>query len=455
MNRLLSTAFSLTALVICFCSCSQRRAGALTGQEIASFRSIPVDTALQKRLSGEDFLMAALDSSCADALDTACTYFVHSRGITNQGNSGRCWYFSVMNILRQRMISDYDLDGFEFSECYAQFWDLLEKSNHFLEEVIAARDEKLSSQTNEWLFRKPVGDGGHFLNAAYLTDKYGLVPYEVMPDTYAAANNLHLMSELRTLLRRGGLHLRECRPAETDSIKRQILEDVWKLLCLNLGTPPSQFQYSLCDRKGDSVSTGTYTPLSFRDTFVKTNLLADYAVIMNDSSRPYHRMYTVRESRNSYEYPDWTFLNLPVEEIEALGVASLRGGDMFYFTCDTYKDALQDQGIYDTGLYPVDSLLGIRSAMSKDELILSGEITSAHALAMTGVRLSSSGKPISWVVENSFGYERGFGGYCVMSAHWFERYMLRMAVPRKYLSPEQQRCLSMRPKPIPAWNLSY
>jgi len=48
--------------------------------------------------------------------------------ITNQKNSGRCWVFAALNVIRVPFMQQHNLDEFEFSQAYLFFWD---KVRHF------------------------------------------------------------------------------------------------------------------------------------------------------------------------------------------------------------------------------------------------------------------------------------------------------------------------------------
>ena len=57
--------------------------------------------------------------------------------ITNQQNSGRCWLFAFLNIIRFKMIQKYNLlPSFEFSQNYLFFYDKLEKANYYLNFIL-------------------------------------------------------------------------------------------------------------------------------------------------------------------------------------------------------------------------------------------------------------------------------------------------------------------------------
>jgi bleomycin hydrolase len=333
------------------------------------------DKSLVEKLRNCDILNTVTDSSVLASADTSCTYRVHWSGVTDQKNSGRCWIFSTFNILRAEVIDKYDLDGFEFSQTYIQFWDLMEKSNHFLENVIRYRHQPIDNRMNAWLFNKPFGDGGHFMNAAHIIDKYGVVPQEIMPERYSSTDNKKLMNLVRKVLRGYSMDIRRAPRSKVAGLKLAALTDVYTILCETLGTPPTEFDYSFkahsaashtvdpqtaavagpisfmasVDSKVATRSTPSwhYTPLTFRDAFIKHNLESDYVVLMNDPNLKYYRTYRVDESRNCYEYADWTFLNLPMSDLEKLGIASLKGGSMFYFSADTDKDGQDAAGVYD------------------------------------------------------------------------------------------------------------
>ena len=369
--------------------------------------------------------------------DTAgLNVFLRSSGIQNQAESGRCWYFSTANVLRGDL---------EFSVVYPYFWDMMEKANLFLVRAWEHRKEAIDSRYNETIFRRPTWDGGHFMGAVHLIEKYGVVPSSAMPETFTSQNSASLLRELRKLLRAYGLKMRST--TDPEAVRAAALADVRRVLTATLGEPPASF----------SFEGREYTPASFRDAFVAPGLGDRYVMLMNDPRLPYNKMYRVEGSRQAADGQDWTFLNLPVEELEFYGLASLMEGEKFYFTVDTYQDALADEGVYDSSLFPLDSLLGVHTAMTKAELFDSRDISSAHAMAMCGVRyIPRSGFRdivVDWVAENSFGLGRGAGGYIQMSADWWRRYMFRMAIDRKFLPEPLEALLDSTPEVIPYWNV--
>ena len=399
-------------------------AGSGAGAGLRAVAPVSLDAAARARLA---------DAGAPERADTAgFDVFLPSSGITDQKSSGRCWFFSTANVLR---------GGQEFSQSYAYFYDMLEKANLFLVRAWNHRKEALDSRYNETLFRRPTWDGGHFMNAVYLIEKYGVVPSVVMPESYDALHSADLLREMRTLLRSYGLKMRGS--SDPEALRLQALADVRALLVSALGTPPAEFEWE--GRR--------WTPLSWRDALGLTGLRERFVMLMNDPTRAYYKMYRVQDSTAAADDAEWTFLNLPVEELEALGVASLRGGDRFYFTCDTYKDALADEGIYDLALALPGAAEGGSWHMDKEELFLSRDVSSAHAMAMCGFQLGPDGTVARWLSENSFGLARGCDGYVTLTGPWWRRFMFRMALDRKYLSPDLSSLLQQTPEVIPYWNI--
>ncbi|MBR0082839.1 MAG: amidohydrolase [Bacteroidales bacterium] len=373
------------------------------------------------------------ESGAAMRADTlGLDVFLPASGITDQAGSGRCWYFSTANVLR---------GGRHFSTAYGYFYDMLEKANLFLVNIWEHRKEPLDSRFNETLLRRPTWDGGQFMNALYLIDKYGIVPQEAMPDTETALNSGPLLASMRTLLRSYALRLRES--SDPEAVRAEALSEAWKLLSRTLGTPPERF----------TLEGREWTPLEWRDALGLGDLKDRYVILMNDPTRPYGKVYRVQGSRSAADAPEWTFLNLSAEDLEVIGMRSLRASRKFYFTVDTYKDALADEGIYDTRLAIEGAREGEAWHMSKEQLFLSRDVSSAHAMAMCGVQTGADGKVVRWVAENSFGLSRGQDGYIQMEAAWWRRYMFRMAVEKECLSEQQLKLAGGTPELIPYWNL--
>ena len=382
---------------------------------------------------------------------------VPSKGISDQKQSGRCWLFSGLNVMRSKMIKNYSLGEFQFSQAYVFFYDQLEKSNLFLQAVVDNAKDPIDSQQNAWLFQHPLSDGGTFCGVRDLVSKYGLVPAEVMPET-TSANNTSRMSQLISLkLREFALELRSMvaagkKPAAIEARKAEQLSTVWHMLSICLGTPPEKFTWTRRDASGKAVDTRDYTPRQFFEEYVGGDLKNDFVMLMNDPSRPYYKVYTVDMDRHVYDAPDWTYLNLPMDEIEDIAIASIKDSTMMYMSCDVGKFYDAKSGVLSLDNYDYGELLGTTFGMNKADRIRTGASASSHAMTLMAVDLATDGKAMKWKVENSWGPTAGQKGHLIMTDGWFREYLFRLVPEKKYVPEATLQLMNQTPVRLPAWD---
>ena len=227
------------------------------------------------------------------------------------------------------MIDKYELPGMEFSQNYLFFYDQLEKANLFLQGVIDTKDLPFEDRKVDWLFTNPLSDGGQFTGVSNLITKYGLVPAEAMPETYQANNTSQMATLLKLKLREQGLDLREAAAKGANAKKLQAmkvdqLKDIYRMLALCLGEPVKEFEWIRCDKSNKIVSRKTYTPKSFYDEFIGEDLENNYIMIMNDPCREYGKVYEIDYDRHVYDGHNWVYINLPVERIKEMAIASIK-----------------------------------------------------------------------------------------------------------------------------------
>ena len=382
---------------------------------------------------------------------------VQSSGIADQKQSGRCWLFTGLNVLRAQLMTREKSGTFFFSQNYSFFWDQLEKSNLFLEGIIETRKLPVNDAKVEWLFKNPINDGGQFTGISDNLYKYGVVPAEVMPET-ASSNNTKLLGKmLARTLRQTGIQLRKASEkgeslAQLRKRKEDGLKKVYRLLSLNLGVPPTSFSYTLKDKDGKVISTETYTPLSFYERFVGADLRGQFVMLMNDPSRPYNKVYEIEYDRHAYDGKNWTYINLPMDEIKQMAIASLKDNTMMYYSCDVGRELNSSKGIAALDNYDYASLLGYPFDMDKAERIQTFDSGSTHAMTLKAVDLDASGKPVKWKVENSWGEKTGVKGHIIMTDAWFDAYTFRLVVNKKYATQKVLDLLKTKPVQLPAWD---
>ena len=422
----------------------------------SSYKNTSADKAIRNAIGGTDIRKLSLNQENQQGLDTDFSIKVESKGITDQQSSGRCWLFTGLNVMRAKAIARYNLPSLEFSQAYSFFWDQLEKSNLFLQGVIDTAKEPMSNQTVEWLFKHPLSDGGTFTGVADIVSKYGLVPKEVMPETYSSEHTSQMSSLIGLKLKEYGLELRESVQKGMDvkkieARKTEMLETVYRILVLNLGVPPTEFDYVRKDIKGNPVETEHHTPMSFLEKYGDKNLLTNYVMVMNDPSREYYKCYEIDFDRHCYDGKNWTYVNLPVEEIKEMAIASLKDSTRMYFSSDvTQLDS--KRGLLDVNNYDFGSLLGTTFGMDKKQRIQTFASMSAHAMTLMAVDLDENGKPKKWMVENSWGAQSGYKGHLIMTDEWFNEYMFRLVLETKYVPKKVLDIFKQKPVRLPAWD---
>ena len=426
----------------------------MLAQISATYEDNGYDRAISNALAATSISVLAVNADNAAMIDTHFSDRVKTKGITDQKSSGRCWLFTGLNVLRAKMIDKYDLPGMEFSQSYLFFYDQLEKANLFLQGVIDTRKLPFEDRQVDWLFSNPLSDGGQFTGVSNLITKYGLVPAEAMPETFQANNTSQMANLLKLKLREFGLELRaaaKARPAELQEMKVRQLSEIYRMLALCLGEPVKEFEWTRCDRDNNIVSRATYTPMGFYQEFIGEDLENNYVMIMNDPTREYGKVYEIDYDRHVYDGHNWLYINLPVERIKEMAIASIKDNVAMYFSCDVGKFYNSKKGTLDIANFDYASLMGVTFGMDKKQRVQTHASGSSHAMTLIAVDIVD-GEPVKWMVENSWGPASGYKGCLIMTDEWFDEYMFRLVVEKKYVPEDVLKMLDQEPVMLPAWD---
>ena len=472
--------FFLTAVFAAFSAVvvsAQQPAGGLSPEMLeqisATYEDNAYDKAISNALAGTSIATLAINADNAAMIDTHFSDRVRTKGITDQQSSGRCWLFTGLNVLRAKMIDKYGLPGMEFSQNYLFFYDQLEKANLFLQGVIDTKELPFDDRKVDWLFSNPLSDGGQFTGVSNLIMKYGLVPAEAMLETYQANNTSQMANLLKLKLREDGLALRKAYEeayekgkklpkkdagklmdkvnADLQQMKIAQLSEIYRMLALCLGEPVKEFEWTRCDKDNKIVDRRTYTPKSFYDEYIGEDLENNYVMIMNDPCREYGKVYEIDYDRHVYEGHNWLYVNLPVERIKEMAIASIKDNVAMYFSCDVGKFYSRSKGTLDLANFDYDSLMGVEFGMNKQERVMTHASGSSHAMTLIAVDIVD-GKPVKWMVENSWGPASGYKGCLIMTDEWFNEYMFRLVVEKKYVPEDILKMLEQTPVQLPAWD---
>ena len=451
MKKILFCAGLLASLTVS----AQTKDGGITKQMLQQIekQNVPTasDRALRNALAANSIDALAKNQKNAGALDTYFNVETKKQSITNQKSSGRCWMFSGMNVLRANFAKRTDSLKVTFSQDYLFFYDQLEKANLMLQGVIDTGKKPIDDQRVQFFFHHPLNDGGTFCGVADLTEKYGLVPTEVQPETYSAESTSRMSRIISSKLREQGLELRKMvnegkKAKDIQQRKTEMLSEIYHMLVITLGEPVKEFTYAFRDKNGKALTpVKTYTPQSFYQEVVGEKLNGTFIMVMNDPRREYYKTYEVEYDRHTYDGHNWKYLNLPMEDIEQLAIASLKDGRKLYSSYDVGKQLDRKRGFADTENFDYESLFGTTFGMNKAERISTFDSGSTHAMTLTAVDLDADGKPLKWKVENSWGSDSGHQGCIIMTARWFREYMFRLVVDKKYVSEKLLKDYDQKP----------
>ena len=443
------------AVAICMTATVNAQMGGISSKMLGEIQKqnkmTPAENAIANAIAANSIDNLAQNRNNAAELDTYFSIETPKQTITDQKSSGRCWMFSGMNVLRANFAKRTDSLRVEFSQAYLFFYDQLEKANLFLQGVIDTGKKPIDDQRVQFFFKNPINDGGTFCGVADLTEKYGLVPKQVMPESYSSDNTSKMARLISSRLREDGLILRKMvaegkKAADIEKAKTEMLATVYRMLALTIGEPPTQFTYAHRNKDGKAVGEPkTYTPQEFFKEVVGDKLNGTFIMVMNDPRRPYYKTYEVELDRHTYDGHNWKYLNLPMDDIEQLAIASLKDGRKLYSSYDVGKMLDRKRGYGDTENFDYGSLMGTTFGMNKAERISTFDSGSTHAMTLTAVDLDENGKAKKWKVENSWGASWGQQGCMIMSDRWFREYMFRLVVDKKYVSEELLKLNDQKP----------
>ena len=449
------TIFVALAMALSLQASAQTKGGGISQEMLLKMQQeqkfTAADNAVANAIAANAIDDLAKNRKAAADIDTHFSIETPSQSITNQHSSGRCWMFSGMNVLRSNFAKRTDSLRVDFSQAYLFFYDQLEKSNLFLQSVIDLAKKDFEDPDVQFLFKSPIGDGGTFCGVADLTEKYGLVPKEVMPESFSSDNTSRMSKLITSRLREDGLKLRKMvaegkKAAEIQKVKADMLGKVYKMLAMTIGEPPTQFTYAHRNKKGDAVGEAkTYTPQEFYKEVVGDKLNGTFIMVMNDPRHPYYKTYEVDLDRHTYDGHNWKYLNLPMDDIEKLAIASLKDGRKMYSSYDVGKLLDRKRGYADTENFDYGSLMGTTFGMDKADRIRTFDSGSTHAMTLCAVDLDANGKAKKWKVENSWGATWGQQGCMIMTDRWFREYMFRLVVDKKYVPEDMLKMNDQKP----------
>lgn len=412
----------------------------------------------ERAVTKNGILSVSADYRSEVAMDRVFSIDIDTGKVADQKRSGRCWMFAALNTMRHSMREKLHMkDDFELSQNYTFFWDKLEKSNYFLENVLQTAELPTSDRKVAWLMQTPQQDGGQWDMLVALIQKYGVVPQTVMPETFNSSNSTEINKQLNLKLRKDAVELRELvaankSDADIQKAKEKMLNEIYRMLAYTFGEPPASFDFEYRDTDNNYHRIENITPQEFFKKYVGWNL-DDYVSIINapTADKPFNHMYTVEMLGNVLGGRQVRHLNLDMQTFRKVAIEQLKHGESVWFGSDVGQESDRKKGIMDTNLYHQDELFDVDFSMSKAERLDYGESMMTHAMVLTGVDLVD-GQPTKWKVENSWGDKVGEKGFFVMSDDWMEEFCYQIVVNKKYLPKDLQEILKEEPTVLAPWD---
>ncbi len=429
-----------------------------TDRLYAAYEANPKYAALENAISHNGLLVSLEKRSSAVDNTPVFSIDLTKDKVSNQKASGRCWMFAALNTFRHKMISDFQLEDFELSQAHTFFWDKYEKSNWFLEQILATADLELTSRKVRFLLDTPQQDGGQWDMVVSLFEKYGVVPKAIYPESVSSSNSRELNKILNKLLRQDAQILRELvkdgvDPSTLQVKKEELLQEIFNFLAMNLGLPPRRFDFSYRDKENHFHSENNLTPQEFYRKYVDLHL-DDYVSIINapTADKPYGRSYTVEMLGNVVGSKPVRYLNVEMDRLKELAIAQMQAGETVWFGSDVGQSSNRKAGIMDEGIYDFTSSMDLHLKQDKAGRLDYSESLMTHAMVLTGVDLDEDGRSKKWKVENSWGDKVGNKGYFVASDAWMDQYTYQIVVRKEFLSAEELVAYEAEPIVLAPWD---
>lgn len=438
---------------------SKQNCGALNAEKVtkimADYEANKQNAVVRHALSRHSISNVIFNTDSLREVTPSFSIELKTLPVANQKQSGRCWIFAGLNVLREIVAKKCGLPKFELSQNYISLFDKIEKSNYALESILEIGDRDHDDRELHFILSNPVSDGGQWDMFVNLVKKYGVVPQDQFPETYQSEatreSDQIVNAAIRGFAAEVAPLLKEGKTKEARELKEETMEKIYHFFLSCFGLPPKTFDFAYTNKDGFHIEKGL-TPLTFFEKYIG-NQIDDYQSIINSptADKPYLRNFTIRHLGNVIEGKVINHLNLPMERIKELIVKQLKNGEPVWFGSDVsfYRD--RNSFSWNDKAFDYESPFNIKLEFSKEKMLDYWHSAMNHAMVIVGVNLDN-GKPNRWKIENSWGKEAGLAGYFVMSESWFDTFVYQAVINKKYLSNEEIEASKKEPIVLNPWD---
>lgn len=369
---------------------------------------------------------------------------------THQMNSGTCWIFACLNLIRTVVIEKYGLSpDFQLSQGYVYIWSKFEKFNAFLETIYnfkKTRNKKFykSLEYKTLLLSLCSDDGGNWGIFKTIIKKYGILPDSEYPRSLQLENTNDLNNIIESLAIKCSHEIFKSTMDRDDFevYKKRSLEKCYRIINLCAGLPPVKFNFTL-NKKNKS-----YTPKSFYDKIVLPLVDVDNFISISNIERiPYNKKHC--SEYGGVVFDETTQIKRNICD-ESLNVDMYNFKDAITKCIDVHafpvviminfkSYIIEHNSILDQKSSLLSDIFDIQFDLSKLDSIKSFSNIANHMMAIHGYNLEKDNTISKWKVENSHGAIGKYGGICLMTDEWFQKYTLSAIVPLDCLEPSLRK----------------
>ena len=379
---------------------------------------------------------------------------IKTHKVTDQQNSGRCWAFAGINLIKEKIIQKCELNDVELSGNFISYYDKLERFNILLERLITYQKNKknLYDLYVSDLLENGIKDGGVFTQFANLVNKYGIVSQDAFPETFASSHTYEINQILSRLLRKFYLDLQIRN--DVNELKNEYMEKAYKIITSVYGMPPENFNFEYTDKNGQYHIDKNITPKEFYNKYIGIDLKNEYIEVVsyNDEKIKLNKLYQEEESSKISGESDNLVLNLPSEEFQNLIIKQLKTNEPVCFYCSTTSKRVD--GIWIDLLERYGEIFDIDLKLDRTSILKTNGITNCHAMLITGANIIDN-KITKYKIENSWGNKYGKDGYYIATDDWLKKYVYRIIINKNNLTKKQLEILNQDCTKIIKWDNKF
>ena len=375
--------------------------------------------------------------------------------VCNQKQSGRCWIFAGLNVLREIIAKKLKLKDFELSQNFIALYDKLEKCNYALSSIADLIDNELNERALMHILVNGVSDGGQWDMFKNIVKKYGILPKNNFNETFQSSATQESNFLINNLIRQFAFEIKNLNTKDykvIKNIKDNYMEKIFSLLISSFGVPPTSFDFEYYDENNTYHIEKGYTPKTFFEKYIG-NEIDEYVSLINSPTKdkPYYKSYTINYLNNCIDGDDIIHLNVPMERMKELIKNQLDDDLIVWFGSDVsfYRD--RQSGVWDNQAFDYITPFGFDITFSKEAMLDYHASMMNHAMCITGYNLKEN-LINRWKIENSWGKDVGNQGYYVMSNTWFDSFVYQAVIKKKYLNEKELSALKESPKILDPWD---